>query len=81
MASLGRGLFLSCQGALPAHLGLTPLTTARPTNEVIRAAFAPFFEVGKAVEFCDDIEHIKELNQSDAPTLVYIMGHAWIEDN
>src|ERR1700690_2258530 len=79
MASFGRAYFIALNGTPPAELGLEPLSTARPTQAVVEATFSRFLGGGFSLQSVTDLEALPG-HFSTEPVLVYLMGHAWLED-
>lgn len=84
MAQIGKLIFLSLEGETPAELGLPSLRTARSTFETLKNAFLRFADTPDFALFCSDAARVpvgRSQGSANTISLVYVMGHAWKEDN
>lgn len=79
MAKITQAVFLYLAGKAAAHLRLPELRTSRSTFAVIQDAFKPYLETGVQWTYCDDVADLP-LSEGAGVFLIYLMGHAWLQD-
>lgn len=72
-------MVIECIGEPPPALALPPLATIETSAEIVISAVTPFQAADAATSILSDIGALETLSAAAGLTLIYIVGHAWLD--
>src|SRR5262249_5560630 len=81
MATIERLVFVALDGDPPPALGLERLTAYEATGRILQRAFARYAgPAGLSVTLVADLADFVQIRPVDGLSVVYLMGHAWLDN-
>ncbi|MCP4352629.1 MAG: formylglycine-generating enzyme family protein [Desulfobacterales bacterium] len=81
MSSISRLILIGLEGSTPIELGLPKLSTVSSTTKVVTEVFKPYLSSSDNIFAVHDFSELKELPQVSGLSIIYIVGHGWLNED